>query len=59
MYELANQLNLVLGHFGLNSVIGLGVGAGGNILTRFALNHPNKVNNNMFMLTMDTYYIQE
>lgn len=43
MDELANQLNFVLGHFGLNSVIGLGVGAGGNILARFALNHPNKV----------------
>ncbi|XP_046671565.1 protein NDRG3 isoform X5 [Homalodisca vitripennis] len=43
MDELANQLNFVLGHFGLNSIIGLGVGAGGNILARFALNHPNKV----------------
>ncbi|XP_054274009.1 protein NDRG3 isoform X7 [Macrosteles quadrilineatus] len=43
MDELANQLNFVLSHFGLNSVIGLGVGAGGNILARFALNHPNKV----------------
>jgi len=43
MDELANQLNFVLSHFGLNSVIGLGVGAGGNILARFALNYPNKV----------------
>ncbi|XP_075228821.1 misexpression suppressor of KSR 2 isoform X2 [Lycorma delicatula] len=43
MDELANQLNFVLGHFGLKSIIGLGVGAGGNILARFALAHPDKV----------------
>uniref|UniRef100_A0A1B6CKS7 Protein NDRG3 n=1 Tax=Clastoptera arizonana TaxID=38151 RepID=A0A1B6CKS7_9HEMI len=43
MDELANQLNFVLGHFGLKSVIGLGVGAGGNILARFALGFPDKV----------------
>lgn len=43
MEELANQLNFVLGHFGLKSVIGLGVGAGGNILARFALAYPDKV----------------
>ncbi|XP_076388315.1 misexpression suppressor of KSR 2 isoform X1 [Megachile rotundata] len=44
MDELAEQLLFVLGHFGLKSVIGFGVGAGGNILARFALAHPEKVN---------------
>ncbi|XP_034936599.1 protein NDRG3 isoform X2 [Chelonus insularis] len=44
MDELAEQLLFVLGHFGLKSVIGFGVGVGANILARFALAHPNKVN---------------
>ncbi|XP_063837878.1 protein NDRG3 isoform X6 [Ostrinia nubilalis] len=43
MDELANQLNYVLGHFGIKSFIGFGVGAGANILARFALAHPTKV----------------
>jgi pimeloyl-ACP methyl ester carboxylesterase len=43
MDELANQLLFVLSHFGLRSVIGFGVGAGANILVRFALAHPDKV----------------
>lgn len=43
MDELANQLDYVLSHFGLRSFIGFGVGAGANILARFALNNPNKV----------------
>ncbi|KAI5640348.1 ndr family domain-containing protein [Phthorimaea operculella] len=43
MDELANQLNYVLGHFGIKSFIGFGVGAGANILARFALAHPQKV----------------
>ncbi|KAI5729288.1 hypothetical protein M8J76_001029 [Diaphorina citri] len=43
MDELSNQLLFVLSYFGLHSVIGLGVGAGGNILARFALSHPEKV----------------
>ncbi|XP_073973014.1 misexpression suppressor of KSR 2 isoform X2 [Rhodnius prolixus] len=43
MDELAAQLNFVLSHFGLRTVIGLGVGAGGNVLARFALGHPDKV----------------
>ncbi|XP_029164982.1 protein NDRG3 isoform X2 [Nylanderia fulva] len=44
MEELAEQLLFVLGHFGIKSVIGFGVGAGANILSRFALAHPEKVN---------------
>ncbi|XP_043668792.1 protein NDRG3 isoform X1 [Vespula pensylvanica] len=44
MEELAEQLLFVLGHFTLRSVIGFGVGAGANILARFALAHPEKVN---------------
>jgi len=43
MDELAEQLPFVLTHFGLKQVIGLGVGAGGNILARFALAHPELV----------------
>lgn len=44
MDELANQLNYVMTHFNLKSFIGFGIGAGGNILARFALAHPEKVN---------------
>ncbi|KAM3968463.1 misexpression suppressor of KSR 2 [Aphomia sociella] len=43
MDELANQLNYVLGHFGIKTFIGFGVGAGANILARFALAYPQKV----------------
>ncbi|KAL1117048.1 hypothetical protein AAG570_004376 [Ranatra chinensis] len=43
MDELAAQLNFVLTHFGLNTFIGLGVGAGGNVLARYALGHPDRV----------------
>ncbi|CAG9781726.1 unnamed protein product [Diatraea saccharalis] len=43
MEELANQVNYVVGHFGIKSFIGFGVGAGANILARFALAHPLKV----------------
>ncbi|XP_011293331.1 protein NDRG3 isoform X3 [Musca domestica] len=43
MDELANQLLFVLSQFGLKSVIGFGIGAGANILCRFALAHPDKV----------------
>jgi pimeloyl-ACP methyl ester carboxylesterase len=41
--ELAGQLSYVLTHFGLKQFIGFGVGAGANILARFALNNPNQV----------------
>ncbi|KAL0104339.1 hypothetical protein PUN28_017222 [Cardiocondyla obscurior] len=44
MEDLAEQLLFVLGHFGIKSVIGFGVGAGANILARFALAHSEKVN---------------
>lgn len=44
MEELAEQLLFIFGHFGIKSVIGFGVGAGANILARFALAHPEKVN---------------
>lgn len=43
MDELAAQLLFVLSNFGLKTVIGFGVGAGANILARFALNHSDKV----------------
>ncbi|KAK4877342.1 hypothetical protein RN001_009848 [Aquatica leii] len=43
MDELAAQLEFVLSHFGLKQIIGFGVGAGANILARYALTQPNKV----------------
>lgn len=43
MDELASQLDFVLSHFALKQFIGFGVGAGANILARFALQNPNKV----------------
>lgn len=43
MDELANQISYVLTHFGIKQFIGFGVGAGSNILCRFALSHPNQV----------------
>lgn len=43
MEDLAAQLAFVLTHFGLKSVIGFGVGAGANILSRFAFTHPDKI----------------
>jgi len=43
MDELAEQINFVMTHFLLKNVIGFGVGAGGNVLSRFALAHPEKV----------------
>ncbi|CAL8249660.1 unnamed protein product [Boreogadus saida] len=43
MEQLSETLPIVLNHLGFNSVIGLGVGAGANILMRFALNYPDLV----------------
>ncbi|XP_028280688.1 protein NDRG1a [Parambassis ranga] len=43
MDQLSESLPLVLKHFGLKSVIGMGIGAGAYILTRFALDYPNMV----------------
>ncbi|XP_069689489.1 protein NDRG3 isoform X2 [Periplaneta americana] len=43
MDELAEQINFVMSHFLLKNFIGFGVGAGGNVLARFAFAHPEKV----------------
>nr|XP_023652446.1 protein NDRG3-like isoform X2 [Paramormyrops kingsleyae] len=43
MDQLAEMLPSVLTHLKVSSVIGIGVGAGAYILTRFALNQPNLV----------------
>ncbi|XP_056154483.1 protein NDRG1a isoform X1 [Lampris incognitus] len=40
---VSETLPHVLKHFGLRSVIGMGIGAGAYILTRFALDYPNMV----------------
>ncbi|XP_063000856.1 protein NDRG3 isoform X2 [Elgaria multicarinata webbii] len=41
--ELAEMLPAVLTHLSLKSIIGIGVGAGAYILSKFALNHPDLV----------------
>lgn len=43
MDALASQIDFVLGHFGIRSFIGFGVGAGANILARHAIVNPQKV----------------
>uniref|UniRef100_A0A8C6UTR6 Ndrg family member 3a n=1 Tax=Neogobius melanostomus TaxID=47308 RepID=A0A8C6UTR6_9GOBI len=43
MDELAEMLPSVLTQLRVNTVIGIGVGAGAYVLTRFALNHPSLV----------------
>uniref|UniRef100_A0A672IRF2 Protein NDRG1-like n=1 Tax=Salarias fasciatus TaxID=181472 RepID=A0A672IRF2_SALFA len=43
MDQLSETLPLVLKHFGLKSIIGMGIGVGAYILTRFALDYPNMV----------------
>ncbi|XP_075911183.1 protein NDRG4 isoform X1 [Petromyzon marinus] len=40
MDQLAEMLPSIATHFSLRSIIGIGVGAGANILARFALQHP-------------------
>uniref|UniRef100_A0A8C5N013 N-myc downstream regulated 1 n=1 Tax=Leptobrachium leishanense TaxID=445787 RepID=A0A8C5N013_9ANUR len=43
MDQLAEMLPGVVQQLGLRSVLGMGIGAGAYILTRFALNHPSMV----------------
>ncbi|CAF4911765.1 unnamed protein product [Pieris macdunnoughi] len=43
MDELSSQIDFVLGHFGIRSFIGFGVGAGANVLSRYAINNPHRV----------------
>lgn len=40
MEQLADSVHAVVSFFGLKSVIGFGVGAGANILSRFAVSLP-------------------
>ncbi|XP_067934875.1 protein NDRG1-like isoform X2 [Watersipora subatra] len=41
--QLADTVNSVVSFFGLKLIIGFGVGAGANILARYALKYPSKV----------------
>ncbi|XP_045531482.1 protein NDRG3-like isoform X1 [Pieris brassicae] len=41
--ELASQIKYVQARFGFKTFIGLGVGAGANILARYAINNPSKM----------------
>ena len=43
MVELAELVGEVVDHFGLKSFIGFGNGAGANVLSRYALKHPERV----------------
>ena len=43
MEEMSDQVECVLDYFNLGRFIGLGSGAGANVLARFATNHPEKV----------------
>uniref|UniRef100_A0A4D5R9Z9 Protein NDRG3 n=1 Tax=Scolopendra viridis TaxID=118503 RepID=A0A4D5R9Z9_SCOVI len=43
MDQLADMIINVMEFYGLKRVIGFGVGAGGNILSRFALSYPEKI----------------
>uniref|UniRef100_A0A9L0ICW3 NDRG family member 3 n=1 Tax=Equus asinus TaxID=9793 RepID=A0A9L0ICW3_EQUAS len=43
MDELAEMLPAILTHLSLKSIVGIGVGAGAYILSKFALNHPELV----------------
>ncbi|XP_066289004.1 protein NDRG3-like isoform X1 [Branchiostoma lanceolatum] len=54
MDELAVMLEAVLEHFNLKRVIGFGVGAGGNVLARFALNNRNKIDGLVLINTVCT-----
>ncbi|KAM4632827.1 protein NDRG1-like [Polymixia lowei] len=49
MDQLSETLTTVIKHFGLRSVVGLGVGAGAFILAKFALNHPDLVDGLMLV----------
>lgn len=43
MDQLADQIEAVCKHYEVKSFIGLGVGSGANVLSRFALQHPDMV----------------
>ncbi|XP_065561535.1 protein NDRG3-like isoform X3 [Artemia franciscana] len=54
MDELAEQLVEVLTHFQIPSIVGLGVGVGGNVLARLAINYPSKVEALILINTVST-----
>nr|XP_006822203.1 PREDICTED: protein NDRG3-like [Saccoglossus kowalevskii] len=54
MDEISETLLDVMNHFGLKRFIGFGVGAGANIIARFALNFPEKVDALFFINCIST-----
>ena len=43
MAELAEQIHSVLDHYQIKRLVGIGVGFGANVISRFALHYPDKV----------------
>jgi len=54
MDELAEQVNEVVNHFAVVRYIGIGVGLGGNVLIRHALQYPERVDSLMLINTLTT-----
>ena len=54
MEELSEQINDVLNHFSVVKYIGLGVGLGGNVLIRHALQYPERVDSLVLVNTVST-----
>ena len=51
MDDLAEQVSEVLNHFSVVRYIGIGVGLGGNVLLRHALQYPERVDSMMLVNT--------
>lgn len=54
MDDMAEQVNDVLNHFALVKYVGLGVGMGGNVLLRHALQYPERVDSLALINTLCT-----
>ena len=54
MDQLAEQVNEVINHFAIVRYIGLGVGLGGNVLSRHAFKYPERLDSLMLINTVST-----